>query len=47
MEGKPVMRGVETYIGCIADPITDLTREHFRPEDFALCDGGGSKCDRL
>jgi hypothetical protein len=47
MKCDPVMRVVEAYVGCIADPITDLSREHLRPENFALCDRSGSKGDRL
>ena len=47
MKCDPVMRIVEAYVGCVADPITDLAREHLRPESFAVCGRSGSKCDRL
>src|SRR5262245_62214332 len=47
MKRDPVMCVVEAYVGCIADPITDLSGEHLRPETFGCCDRSGSKRDRL
>src|SRR5262245_897934 len=41
------MRAVEAYVGRIPDPVTNLPRQHLRPEKFALSDRGGAKCDRL
>ena len=38
MESDSVMGIVKAYVGSIADPISDLSGEHIRPEGFAFWD---------